>query len=73
MVITKWFCPKGSDASDICKMWSIPKGRHEKAVARHICYPMTPSVYIARTQAWRPLDIHPDWRTWDGATTKGNK
>ena len=31
--------------------------------------------YLDRTQAWRPLDIHPDWRTWEGATTqtKGSK
>lgn len=32
-----------------------------------------PTEYLDNTQTWRPLDIHPDWRTWDGATTKGNK
>lgn len=49
---------------------------HGKSVSEHICRItacLTPDKYIARTQAWRPLDLHPDWRTWDGATTKGNK
>lgn len=31
-----------------------------------------PAEYLDRTQAWRPLDLHPDWRPWPGATTEGN-
>lgn len=50
-------------------------GSHCITVAVAICNTttgMSVQQYIARTQAWRPLDIHPDWRTWEGAT-KGNK
>lgn len=42
-------------------------------VATACCSPYSVAQYLDKTAAWRPLDIHPDWRTWDGATTKGNK
>lgn len=29
--------------------------------------------YLDRTQAWRPLDIHPDWAVWPGAISKKSK
>ena len=45
---------------------------YTSSVADLLCYPRYRKQYLDRTQAWRPLDIHPDWRVWDGAT-KGNK
>lgn len=48
---------------------------HAANVASAVCSTGTVhsvAEYLDRTQAWRPLDLHPDWRPWPGATTKGN-
>lgn len=42
---------------------------HARAILAACVAPYTMADYLNRTQAWRPLDIHPDWRTWDGAQT----
>ena len=55
---------------------AIPAGRRApaKQVSIAICGTsgMSPTQYIARTEGWRPLDLHKDWLTWPGATTRGN-
>ena len=55
---------------------AIPTGRRApvKQVSIAICGTagMSPAQYIARTEAWRPLDLHKDWLTWPGATTRGS-
>lgn len=46
------------------------RATHAETVSAAICHVttrLTPKQYIARTEAWRPLDIHPDWLVWDGS------
>lgn len=52
------------------------RATHAETVSAAICHittRLTPKQYIARTEAWRPLDIHPDWLVWDGSKQKKGK
>lgn len=81
--VRRWFSGKmsGIQSDGVGYFKSRPKANNDccsdrwysAAVANLLCFPKTRKQYLDITQAWRPLDIHPDWRVWDGATTKGNK
>ena len=74
--VTRWTSVGSYDKAYRTKTGYQSQWSWASTLALSICHAAarrTPHQYLTMTQAWRPLDLHPDWRTWDGATTKGNK
>lgn len=75
MKVTKWIVGKAVQHQTEGMVRYVTRDAEPCDIARHIVKPYNIAQYLDMTQAWRPLDIHPDWRTWEGATTqtKGSK